>query len=640
MQNFVNNNYTPDISYFHQLDDPSQSEVFNKATHPAYKPIISKHIFAVDSRQRNYNIFPNANNYNIKIPDRYRNVTSIELKAAMLPRTEYNVNSSNKYLDVVIGDYISKIKAFSRTGPAIIKKNGIPYADNNPTTNVPLIIDPPNLSGEHIILEQAVIEVDLNMDSTIKSYNIINPGSGYSNSKPPYISLGDFSEFIVEVGKNYVIELREGQYTIGGNPQFTDSKNSTSFQSWVPSNLLCEMESAMTYAILKENGYGNASDYCYTRQSWTSLSNTSSPSSATKDYPLLFSSRLMSQYPNIDTYSINASGTRNNPDNYETNCCKYNRIYTTNSLIFKSTTLPTGTFTDDTGFEYDVLTYNVISGDSGPISYILYCKLTDPFQQVGGKFWMGLDSNDSTYKIAHWEFLFASGENHTVNSAGLFGYTKKNYYKGIYNIPIEVIHTIGTNNKTTLISQGVSYSADNDYYLVGDPEYVTLSFRSKYGDNSSINDRVDSQEDSNIDRVFACLIFDTVQPAVLQDISSGKTDTTIGSFGYDNNSLNSFLNYDNTLNEVKQLTGNTGNQNVSYNRPPGQLKAMKGADFDRKIVEFPQPIAQITDLNIRFTKFAKIIGQNTNAELYDFHGKEHLLLFEITCGDLMTGKRF
>ena len=67
---------------------------------------------------------------------------------------------------------------------------------------------------------------------------------------------------------------------------------------------------------------------------------------------------------------------------------------------------------------------------------------------------------------------------------------------------------------------------------------------------------------------------------------------------------------------------------------------MKGADFDRKIVEFPQPIAQITDLNIRFTKFAKITGQNTNAELYDFHGKEHLLLFEITCGDLMTGKRF
>lgn len=116
MQNFVNNNYSPDISYFQQLDDPAQSEVFNKATHPAHKPIISKHIFAIDSRQRDYNIYPNANSYSIKIPDRYRNVTGIELKAAMLPRTEYNVNSSNKYLDVVIGDYISKIKASPRSG--------------------------------------------------------------------------------------------------------------------------------------------------------------------------------------------------------------------------------------------------------------------------------------------------------------------------------------------------------------------------------------------------------------------------------------------------------------------------------------------------------------------------------------------
>ena len=44
------------------------------------------------------------------------------------------------------------------------------------------------------------------------------------------------------------------------------------------------------------------------------------------------------------------------------------------------------------------------------------------------------------------------------------------------------------------------------------------------------------------------------------------------------------MNYDNTLSEVKQLTGNTGSQNTSYNRPPGQLKAMKGSDFDKKAI--------------------------------------------------------
>lgn len=640
MQQFVNNSFTPETSLFQKFDDPFQNEAFNKATHPANKPTVAKHIFALDSRQRDYNFYPNANSYTIKLPDRYRNVTGLELKAAMLPRTEYNVNSSNKYLDVVIGDYITKIRALNKRGSAIITLNGEPYANNNPTTNIPLIIDPPILSGSHIIPEQAIVEVDLNPDSTIKSYNIINAGSGYSQSNPPKISLADFNSFEVSVGRNYIAKLREGQYTIGGNPQFTDNKNSTSFQSWVPSNLMCEIENAITYSILKDNNVANSTDYCYTRKSWTSVPNTTTPSTATNDYPLLFCSRLMSQYPSLDSYST-TTASRTSPDQYETNSCKYNRIYNTNCLIFKSDALPPGIFTDDVGFEYDVLTYDTISSGNGITKYILYCKLVNPFQQIAGKFWTGLSPTDTNYKLSHWEFMFATGEHNIVNSAGLLGYSKRNYFMNTYNIPIEVSHISGTVNNTTIIPSGLTYSADNDYYMVGDPEYVTLSFRSKYsGSDSEINSRVDSQENSNIDRVFACLIFDTVQPAVLQDVSSGKNDSTIGSLGYDNNNLNSFMNFDNTLNEVKQLTGNTGNQNTSYNRPPGQLKAMKGADFDRKIVEFPQPVAQLTDLSIRFTKFSKLGGQGTDYELYDFQGKEHLLLFEITCGDLMTGRRF
>ena len=44
-------------------------------------------------------------------------------------------------------------------------------------------------------------------------------------------------------------------------------------------------------------------------------------------------------------------------------------------------------------------------------------------------------------------------------------------------------------------------------------------------------------------------------------------------------------------------------------------------------------------MSIRFTKFTKW-SQGSSDELYNFHGKEHLLLFEITCSDFMTGKRF
>ena len=115
--------------------------------------------------------------------------------------------------------------------------------------------------------------------------------------------------------------------------------------------------------------------------------------------------------------------------------------------------------------------------------------------------------------------------------------------------------------------------------------------------------------------------------------------STIQSLTDTNNALQTFINYDKDYREVLQLTGNSGSQNVSYNVKPGMLRAQKGTDFDKKIIDFPQPVAQIFNINIRFTKYSKL-GKGEEQELYNFHGKEHLLLFEITCSDLMTGKRF
>ena len=45
MQNFVNDNYDPNVTYFNQLPDPATNEPFNRATHPADKPVVAKHIF-------------------------------------------------------------------------------------------------------------------------------------------------------------------------------------------------------------------------------------------------------------------------------------------------------------------------------------------------------------------------------------------------------------------------------------------------------------------------------------------------------------------------------------------------------------------------------------------------------------------
>jgi hypothetical protein len=615
MQNFANDNYNPEITYYKQLPDPNQNEPFNRATQPSDKPIINKHYFALDSRQRDFNKYPNSNNYNISIPERYRNVTSIELKAAMLPRSEYNVNSSNKCIDISVGDFISSVSTF---GSPIITNKGKFITPGTYLLN----IEAHTLNNVSFI--QAEVNVIINSESKITTFIIVNSGSGYSYSKPPRISLFDFENFIIKIGFQYTAELREGQYSIGGNPQYYDQTTSNSVQSWTPNNLLCELENALSFSVF------NNTDYCYSRRPWTS---ESSIASSTKDYPLFFNSRLMSQYPQLDFYK---NGHNGNINNYSTNSCQFNRIYLTNSLIFKTSNLHYvgDNFTDDSGFSYNVLKVeNIIMG--AITQYLIFCSLNNPLTKVGGKFWNGIDSND--YIISHWEILFASGINKIINSSSLLGFNKKNYYNTTNNNVIEIKPNISDN--TTLIPNGLTYSAENDYYLFGDPEYVVLSFRPRYGGNtiSGINDRVDSQPDSNIDRIFACLIYDTVQPSVLSDVSSGKLDSIIGSLGTSNNSLSTFLNYDN--NEIKQLVGNSGNQNVNYNKPPGQLKAMKGADFDRKIVEFPQPIAQIFDLNVRFTKFTKLGSQGLDDELYDFHGKEHLLLFEITCSDLLTGKR-
>lgn len=40
----------------------------------------------------------------------------------------------------------------------------------------------------------------------------------------------------------------------------------------------------------------------------------------------------------------------------------------------------------------------------------------------------------------------------------------------------------------------------------------------------------------------------------------------------------------------------------NYNLPKGEVKAMKGADFERKIVEFAAPLANLSWLSIRFRK--------------------------------------
>jgi len=69
---------------------------------PKKSKVISKHNIIVDSRQRDYSIYPQPNTYLVNLSEPHRNVERIELVAAMMPKTEYNINSENNLLVVTI----------------------------------------------------------------------------------------------------------------------------------------------------------------------------------------------------------------------------------------------------------------------------------------------------------------------------------------------------------------------------------------------------------------------------------------------------------------------------------------------------------------------------------------------------------
>ncbi len=55
---------------------------------------ISRHI-VIDSRDRDYLLYPNSNKYRIELQTEYTHVTSLELTLAQIPNTFYNINQSN-----------------------------------------------------------------------------------------------------------------------------------------------------------------------------------------------------------------------------------------------------------------------------------------------------------------------------------------------------------------------------------------------------------------------------------------------------------------------------------------------------------------------------------------------------------------
>jgi len=97
-----------DVSELHQdyykipLENTDLQKI--ELDHPKKSKVVSKHNVIIDSRQRDYSIYPEPNKYLVELMEAHRNVERIELVAAMMPKTEYNVNSDNNLLLVTINN--------------------------------------------------------------------------------------------------------------------------------------------------------------------------------------------------------------------------------------------------------------------------------------------------------------------------------------------------------------------------------------------------------------------------------------------------------------------------------------------------------------------------------------------------------
>lgn len=247
-----------------------------RATLPQQKVYIPSFTVIVDSRQRDFKTYPYPSYYKIMLGYTFKNVTSIELKGSVIPRSSYNVHSTNNKIDFSIGSSITSIN---------IINGGADY------TYVPTVtIDPPIFPGIQATAT-AVLEP---ITKRISGITITNAGSGYSASSPPNINIQppnngkNVATATAKIGVQYTSVLREGQYNIGGNPTPPSS---------VPSGLILEIQDALNYSV-------NGGNY---------VSGSTSP----------FVVRLVSQYPELDAII-------GSPESTNTNATQYNRIQITN----------------------------------------------------------------------------------------------------------------------------------------------------------------------------------------------------------------------------------------------------------------------------------------------------------------------
>ena len=140
----------------------------------------------------------------------------------------------------------------------------------------------------------------------------------------------------------------------------------------------------------------------------------------------------------------------------------------------------------------------------------------------------------------------------------------------------------GTIHTVSIYALGAIY----DYNMKDDPKYLIMQL--DFGNKSA--ERIESS-DIATNQKFAIILYDANDPDNIYTFNSAAGGSNV------------------TLSTI---------------RPPGTLKALKGSDFDKKILTFEPPLT-LENFKISFYKY-----DNT---YYDFNNREHLLTFELDVAD-------
>jgi hypothetical protein len=213
LQKLLDLGVDPDDYYSIPIQDAQIDKI--EKEFPKRSKLVTKHYIIVDSRQRNYSLYPNPNNYFIELFESFHSVERLELTAAMLPKTEYNINSENNLLIVTVGGVTKQL--FLTPGQYLIGSNvyGSPdYLSNGDNSTLWGLI------GElKRILNQAFSDFDVFL-ATVPSPE----GTGSNASVLNRVVITNSSS-------DFIIDFTNNNYT---NIAATGQDNGLNYHYWYP----------------------------------------------------------------------------------------------------------------------------------------------------------------------------------------------------------------------------------------------------------------------------------------------------------------------------------------------------------------------------------------------------------------------